>query len=139
MLFVHLPVSHVCIHSFLDPSAMLLNDRDIVSLSGRNVTFGCIPSNQTLAIRWVFYRDDRAREVLSQNERAELIFEPPGLYHQVTIINASLDDTGIYSCEILPNCNDSFTVAYNMTLTVVPGKVQTFVVICLFCHTININ
>ena len=116
---------------FLDPSATLLNDRDVVSLNGRNVTLGCIPSNQNLVVRWVFYRDDGAREVLSPNERVDskrlaieenqLIFEPPGLRHQVTIINASLDDTGIYSCEILPNCNDPFTVAYNMTLTVVPG------------------
>ena len=114
-----------------DPSAMLLNDRNVVSLIGNNVTLACIPSNQILEVRWVLYRDDGIREVLSPNGRInakrlaiqddQIIFEPLGLYHQITIINASLDDTGNYSCEILPNCSDPFPVAYNMTLTIVPG------------------
>ena len=110
----------------------MLNDRDVVSLRGSNVTLGCIPSNQNHEVRWVFYRDDETSIVLSPNQRIEakrlaiqdnqLIFEPPGLYHQITIINASLDDSGKYSCEILPNCSDPFAVAYNMTLTIVPGQ-----------------
>lgn len=115
-----------------DPSATLLNDRDVVSLMGNNVTLGCIPSNQMLEVRWVLYRDDGTRAVLSPNGRRDnakrlalqddqLVFDPSGLYHQITIINASLDNTGNYSCEILPNCSDPFTVAYNMTLTIVPG------------------
>jgi len=77
------------------------------------------------------YRNDGTREVLSPNGRTELkrlaiqdnqlIFEPPGLYYQITIINTSLDNTGNYSCEILPNCSDPFAIVYNMTLTIVPG------------------
>lgn len=114
-----------------DPSATLLNDRNVVSLIGNNVTLGCIPSSQTLEVRWVLYRDDGTRVVLSPNRRFtakrlaiednQPVFEPPGLYHQITIINASLGNTGNYSCEILSNCSDPFTVAYNMTLTIVPG------------------
>ena len=115
-----------------DPSATLLNDRNVVSLMGRNVTLGCVPSNQTLEVRWILYRDDGTRVVLSPNGRRDIakrldiqddqpVFDPPGLYHQITIINASLGDTGNYSCEILPNCGDPFTIAQNMTLTIVPG------------------
>ena len=114
-----------------DPTATLLNDRNVVSLRGSNVTLGCFPSNQNLQIRWVLYRDDGTRVVLSPNGRIEskrlamqdspIIFEPLRLYHQLTIINASLDNSGNYSCEILPTCSDPFVVAYNMTVTIVPG------------------
>ena len=125
-------INHVCTYILCsDPSATLLNDRNVVSLIGSNVTLGCIPSNQILEVRWVLYRDDGTRQVLSPNGRVDSkrlaiqdngpIFEPPGLYHQITIINASLDNTGNYSCEVLPNCSDPFSVAYNMTLTIVPG------------------
>ena len=117
--------------NYLDPSATLLNDRNVASLRGGNVTLGCIPSDQNLQIRWVLYRDDGTRIVLSPNGRIEskrlaiqdnpLIFEPPRLYHQLTIINASLDNSGNYSCEILPTCSDPFVVAYNMTVVIVPG------------------
>lgn len=115
----------------LDPSATLLNDRNVFSLSGSNVTLGCIPFDQNQQIRWVLYQDDGTRVVLSPSRRIEskrlaiqdnlLIFEPPRLYHQLTIINASFDNSGNYSCEILPTCSDTFVVAYNMTVTIVPG------------------
>lgn len=115
----------------IDPSATLLNNRVVVSLRGSNVTLSCIPFNQILEVRWVFYRGNGTKEVLSPNGRSNAkrlaiqhnqpIFEPPGLYHQITIINASLDNSGNYSCEILPNCTDQFAIVYNMTVLVVPG------------------
>lgn len=99
----------------------MLNNTDVISLQGNNVTLACFPSIQTLEVRWAFYG---TTEVLSPSEMIEsnqFIFEPAGLFHQITIINVSLDNTGNYSCEVVPNCNDSFAIAYNVTLTVVPG------------------
>ena len=116
--------------SCADPEVTLLTDNDVVELSGNNVTLGCIPTNPALEIRWLYYDEDGTSILLSPRDDAKrlavqpsIVFDPPGLYHQITIINVTLSNTGMYSCVVVPTCRDPSPVTFNVTLIVVPGTV----------------
>lgn len=104
----------------------------MVVLSGSNVTLGCVPTDPTLEIRWVYYDEDGTTTLLSpvnnddlkrQAVQPAIMFYPSGLYHQITIIDVTLMNSGTYNCEVVPSCNDPLPVTYNITVIVVPGIV----------------
>ena len=116
----------------------------MVVLSGNNVTLGCTPTDPTLEIRWVYYNEDGTVTVLSPNNNDDdqkrlavqptIVFNPPGLYHQITMVNVTLMNSGTYSCEVVPSCNERSPVTFNMTVIVVPGTYVSIVIgKCYFC------
>ena len=125
-------------YSCTDPEITLLTDSDVVVLSGNNVTLGCAPTDPTLEIRWAYYNEDGTTTVLSPNAQPTIVFDPPGLYHQITMINVTLMNSGTYSCEVVPSCTDPSPVTFNTTVIVVPGIVSTFTAAyysCVACVT----
>jgi len=137
----------------------------VVVLSGSNATLGCIPTDSTLEIRWVYYDEDGTATLLSptnndyddddddddddndnddddqirQTVQPAIVFDPPGLYHQITMIDVTIMNTGTYSCEVVPSCNDPLPVTYNVTVIVVPGIVpysRKFFIFKKFINTV---
>jgi len=64
-------------------------------------------------------RDDSKRQVSPLGLNIEI--GPPELFYQLTIYDVQLPATGIFSCEILPPCQDNIIIAQNVSLTVEPG------------------
>lgn len=122
---------------FLDPTLSLITDKRITVLRGSTVTFECTPSDITLPVRWIFYspdgtiiriplniQDDSDTFKKRQTSASDFNIKigPPGLFHRLTVYNAPLIATGIFSCEILPPCPDNIIIAQNTSLTIEPGK-----------------
>ena len=119
-----------------DPTLSLLTNEDMSVLRGDTVMFECIPSNLSLEIRWRFYNsegvdsiigplyrrdDDMLRKRQTTAPTPPALFEPPRLYHRLTLFNVPLSSNGVFSCEIASSCPDSIVIAQNTSLTVTPG------------------
>ena len=82
----------------------------ITILQGDDITLSCRPSYSDIALQWSYNGSDI-------NSSLHYQFTPPSLNHDLTIINASVVDSGNYVCAFrLPN------IKQTISLTVVPSK-----------------
>lgn len=119
----------------LDPTLSQINEESITVLRGGVVILECIPSDETLSVRWIFYSSDGNimrispsfpddSDRLSKRQTSydfDIEIGPPRLYHQLIIYDVPLTATGNFSCEIIPPCPDNIVIAQNTSLTVEPG------------------
>ena len=82
----------------------------ITVLQGDNVTLSCRPSHSDIALQWSYNGSDI-------NSSSHYQFTPPSLNHNLTIVNASVVDSGNYVCAFsLPN------IKQTISLTVIASK-----------------
>ena len=119
-------------------------------LTGENITISCTPSDNSLELHWLILNrngneriplepddevgsaDDENRDG-SLNDEDETLSVVSGLtmrlqyqspYHQLTLINATTTNSGIFICRITPPPNDPVLVggSYPIRLNVLPSK-----------------
>jgi len=115
------------------PSLIATND-NVTVLSGQNVTLECLPSNLSLAVNWYFEIDGLLIPLLDGEQGGEqdegkrniifrrIISKFP--YHQITLDEAEVADSGVYRCSIVPPIptEDNTVIAQRITVTVLPGQ-----------------
>ena len=82
----------------------------ITILQGENITLSCIPSPSDIALQWSYNSSDISSS-------AHYRFSP--FYHNLTIIQANVIDSGNYVCAFRLN---NRTTDQSIYLTVVPCK-----------------
>ena len=82
----------------------------IIALQGDNITLSCRPSYLDIALQWSYNGSDI-------NSSLHYQFTPPSLNHDLTIVNATVVDSGNYVCAFrLSN------IKQTISLTVVASK-----------------
>jgi len=122
------------------PSLIATND-NVSVLSRQNVTLECLPSNLSLAVNWHFEingslfpllggdLDDNLRDNLGGGlSKRNVLFSRRVIskfpYHQITLDQVEVADSGVYQCSIVPPIplEDNTVIAQRITVTVLPGQ-----------------
>ena len=100
--------------------------QNITVLEGQSAHLQCIPAPDSLIVQWSFNTG-----ILLESE--EVILSPPILHHTLTITNAHIEDSGVYTCYVM---NFQTLVSVNITLKVLPSKHKDtcilYMHVCLF-------
>ena len=70
---------------------MITDYSSIAVLQGDDITLSCRPSHSDIALQWSYNGSDI-------NSSSHYQFTPPVLQHDLTIVNASVADSGNYVC-----------------------------------------
>jgi len=130
------------------PDLVSTNQSSIFVLAGESVTLGCIPSDRNLTVQWnirtmseivilpeeyegsaeIFIPDDRVDDeestettIANNSLRTRLQYQLPLIYH-ITLINAMLDDNGIYECQIKPPPNEEPSITQQISVFVLQSE-----------------
>ena len=82
----------------------------IIALQGDDITLSCRLSYSDIALKWSYNGSDI-------NSSLHYQFTPPSLNHNLTIVNASVVDSGNYVCAFRLS-----TIKQTISLTVVASK-----------------
>ena len=108
----------LCIHTV--PSLTATSD-DVTILSSQSVTLECLPSNRSLVVNWYFAIDGFFIPLLGGQFKRNIRFPRRIIskfpYHQITLDQVEVADSGLYQCRIALE----ESIAQNVTLTVLPG------------------
>jgi len=115
---------------FLVPTLTATN-QTVTVLANRSVTLECIPSDSSLAVVWHLVRGSSFIPLLGgeffneQKKRNVIIFnnvDSEFPYHQITLKQVEVTDSGQYQCSILQPPGDSTLIAQLIQVTVLPGQ-----------------
>ena len=90
-------------------------------LSGKNVTFECLPSDPDIELYWRYQTNDGNRGTITVDSISETRFlSESSLLHQLILPNATINDGGIYEC--VAQEPFSSIASDTIELNVLPGK-----------------
>lgn len=98
----------------------------VTLLEGNAVTISCSPNITEAVLFWVF--NNSGVNITESTERISLF--PPGINHNLTILNPVVADSGIYFCRSII---EEELVEQNISVTIVAGMKYLFIVVFCIC------
>ena len=92
----------------------------VTLLEGNTVTISCSPNITEAVLFWV--HNDREVNITESTGRIRLF--PPGVNHNLTLINPVTADSGVYFCR---SVIEDQLVEDNITVTIVPGMYMRYI------------
>ena len=101
------PISHVVVLCYTG-LPLIIRNKDLVVKEGDDLNIVCEPSSETVGLEWVL------PEAVSNNADTVVEYSEP-FRHVLTICNANIKHSGVYTCGVLGDVNgtipsDSATV-----------------------------
>ena len=86
------------------------------------MTFECIPSDPDLELYWIYETENSFGNVTTDSISQSEFLSGSSLLHQLILPNATVNDTGNYSCVVQGSPSDGAMLFETISLTVLPGK-----------------
>ena len=86
----------------------------VTLLEGNTITISCTPNITEAVLYWVY--NDNGTNITESTARIQL--SPPGINHNLTIVNPVTADSGTYFCRTV---NEDLLVEDKINVSIVPG------------------
>ena len=99
-----------------------MSSQNITALSGQNVTFECVPSDDSYEVYWTYQTVNSNGSVTTANISQSKYLTESSLFHHLILPIATVNDTGNYTCIVKGSSDSNETISQTISLTILPGK-----------------